>query len=414
MRILVLTWEYPPKSVGGLAQHVYDLTHALRDKGHELTIVTAGDDGSVEQEQEENLQIFRVKPFPVTGNDFLSWVFQLNFAMLEKCITLTQLGYEFDIIHAHDWLVAFSARALKSGLQLPLVATIHATEYGRNQGLHNGLQRYISDVEWWLTYEAWKVIVCSNYMNKEVKNIFQVPSDKIHVIPNGVDLHGFKALDDTFQRTDFASDDEKIVFFVGRLVPEKGLHILLDAASKVIYHYPKVKFVIAGKGPSADYLRAKATILGLEERCYFTGYINDKVRNSLYRSSDVAVFPSIYEPFGIVALEAMAAGVSIVVSDTGGLSEIVNHGIDGLKAIQGNADSLANSILTLLKDKKLAKYLAKNASVKVKNEFSWHTIAEKTLSVYEEVISEAEKIPYQQEDLGRNALTGYLNSTTER
>jgi glycogen(starch) synthase len=414
MRILVLTWEYPPKGVGGLAQHVYDLTHALRDKGHELTIVTAGDDESIEHEQQENLQIFRVKPFPVTGNDFLSWVFQLNFAMLEKCFTLTQTGYEFDIIHAHDWLVAFSARALKFGLHLPLVATIHATEYGRNQGLHNGLQRYISDVEWWLTYEAWKVIVCSNYMNNEVENIFQVPSDKIHVIPNGVELNGFKALDENFKRSNYASDDEKIVFFIGRLVPEKGLHILLDAASKVIYHYPKAKFVIAGKGPSADYLRAKATILGMEDRCYFTGYINDKVRNSLYRASDVAVFPSIYEPFGIVALEAMAAGVPVVVSDTGGLSEIVNHGMDGLKAIQGNAGSLANSILTLLKDKKLAMSLASNATEKVRNEFSWHTIADKTESVYNEVILEAKKFSYPKDDLSRNTLARFLKPTTER
>ena len=396
MHILTLTWEYPPKSVGGLAQHVFDLSHALQDEGHHVTIITTGDDNLPEYEKDGNIIIHRVRPFPLVGNDFLTWVFQLNFALLEKSIEIIRSQEKFDVLHAHDWLVAFTARTLKFGMRIPLVATIHATEYGRNQGLHNELQRYISDVEWWLIYEAWKVIVCSNYMKNEAENIFQCPYDKLKIIPNGADEGNFNSLPDDFKRHKYASDEEKIVFFVGRVVHEKGIHILIEAMPKIIHHYPKVKFIIAGKGPILEYLKSKALLLGVAEKCFFTGYIDDKMRNAFYKNASVAVFPSIYEPFGIVALEAMAGRVPVVVSDVGGLSEIVNHGIDGLKAIRDNAGSLADCILSILQNDELADYLVKNASSRVKNEFSWKKIAKSTIDVYENVINEAENfvIPY--------------------
>src|SRR5690606_5748649 len=130
--------------------------------------------------------------YDVTPNNFVDWVLHLNFTIVEYAIRLINETGKFDIIHAHDWLVAFAARVLKHAYSTPLVATIHATEHGRNWGIHNDTQRYINNVEWWLAFESWRLIVNSDYMKNEVKGIFNIPEDKIDVIPNGVDLDKFK------------------------------------------------------------------------------------------------------------------------------------------------------------------------------------------------------------------------------
>jgi len=380
----MLSWEYPPKSVGGLAQHVYDLTGALTEIGVEVHLITSGGVGAPPVEQVNGVRVYRVEPYRISSPDFVTWVVQFNVALLERAISI--LGEnEFHVLHAHDWLVAYAARAIKHAARLPLIATIHATEYGRNYGLHNDTQRHISDIEWWLTYEAWRVICCSHYMEGEVRHVFQLPQDKIAVIPNGVDAGNFKTRSGTVRRSDYAAPDEKIVFYVGRLVREKGVQVLLDAAPEILASHPQTKFVIAGKGPYEPSLKHQAAMLGISNRVYFTGYISDEVRNSLYGWSDVAVFPSLYEPFGIVALEAMAAGTPVVVSDCGGISEIVRHGEDGLKANTGNSHSLAQNILTLLKQPELGIRFRENAYRRVVNEFNWKNIARRTASLYREI-----------------------------
>ncbi|PKM79350.1 MAG: glycosyl transferase family 1, partial [Firmicutes bacterium HGW-Firmicutes-13] len=325
MKIMMLSWEYPPKSVGGLAQHVYDLSTALADDGQEIDLITVGDHGLPSFERVNGIQVHRAAPYNLNAPHFIPWIIQLNISMLEQAVSLFNHEGYYDIIHAHDWLVAYTGRALKHIHKIPLIATIHATEYGRNHGLHNQDQNYISDVEWWLTFEAWKVICCSDYMKKELKNVFGLPEDKIRAIYNGVDLENYQSRvakdgQKSF-RNQFATSEEKIVFFVGRLVQEKGVQVLFEAIPKILYYYPRCKFVIAGKGPMMEELRQKALEMGIAERVIFTGYVNDETRNLLYASSDVAVFPSLYEPFGIVALEGMATQTPVIVSDTGGLSE---------------------------------------------------------------------------------------------
>lgn len=389
MRVLMLSWEYPPKSVGGLGRHVYDLTKELADQGEEIFLLTCAAEGAPEEETINGIKVFRVNTLNLPSQEFITWVMHLNFSLLEKAIKLDEKYGPFNIIHAHDWLVAFAARTLKHAKNIPLIATIHATEHGRNQGLHNDLQRYISDVEWWLTYESWKVIVCSRYMKSELQNIFQLPANKIQVVPNGVDTGSFKYFDTAFDRKKYAKDNEKIIFFVGRLVQEKGLNVLLDAVPKVLHYCPEAKFVIAGTGPSEAYLKEKTHMINIDEKVFFTGYIDDKTRNGLYRNSHAAVFPSTYEPFGIVALEGMAAGTPVVVTDVGGFSEVVDHGVDGLKAYPGNPNSLADNIIHLLKSPEFADEIKKRAYEKVTNYFSWSKIAWKTRQVYQNVQEEA-------------------------
>lgn len=402
MKILMLSWEYPPQSVGGLARHVKDLSLALGELGNEVHILTRGAEEAPFYEEKQGIHIHRVYSLPLQNPDFMHWVSQLNFALIEKGIEILH-NNEFDIIHGHDWLVAYAARVLKHSYKLPLVATIHATEAGRNHGLHSPLQNFIHSIEWFLGYESWKVIVCSKHMEGEVKGLFGLPQDKIVRIPNGVYVKQFAELDQFNHNqnreslTSVVKDNEKILFFVGRLVREKGVHILIDSLPLLLQEFPEIKLIVAGTGPMEGQLKHQVKRMGLEHKVHFTGYIDDLLLKQLYKGSDIAVFPSLYEPFGIVVLEAMASATPVIVSDTGGLSEIVSHGKNGLKFIPGNANSLADQIKAILRDEKFAQRLAATASENVINEYDWSSIARKTHTVYENIKEEYEKSDWYME-----------------
>lgn len=392
MNVLMFSWEYPPRIVGGIARVVHDLAAALAEKNINITVITHNDDTMPEVFRNGHVDIYSVRTYKIDPCSFTDWVHHMNFTLLEKSVTIINNGRKFDIIHAHDWLVAFAARALKHSYGIPLISTIHATEHGRNNGLHNDTQRYISGVEWWLTYESWKVIVNSNYMKREVSGIFSLPEEKIRVIPNGIDGKRYEYIcDSEGSRRKYALDNEKIVLFVGRMVNEKGAQVLLDAVPKVIRYYNDVKFVFAGKGPMLDYLKYKAFSMNIMSKVLFTGYIPDNELCTLYRCCDITVFPSLYEPFGIVALEGMLAGKPVVVSDTGGLGETVEHGYDGMTAYTGNPESFADCILELLHKPELCVIMAKRAFEKVNRKYNWQQISEKTLETYKEVIKEKER-----------------------
>ena len=388
MKILMLTWEYPPRIVGGIARVVHDLSKRLIKDGHEVTVVTYRDSADVpEYENDKGVNVYRVDNYMIHPNNFIDWIMQLNFNMLSKATEIINKEGGFDVIHAHDWLVTYAAKSLKNAYDIPIVATIHATEAGRNSGIHDKTQRYINDTEWLLTYEATEVIVNSNYMKNEIQRLFGLPFDKINVIPNGINLSNFTGIERDYDfRRQYAMDNEKIILYVGRLVYEKGVQHLIAAMPKILSNYNDAKLIIAGRGGMMDELRAEASNLGLNDKIYFTGYLNSKQVQKMYKCADVAVFPSTYEPFGIVALEAMLAGVPTVVSDVGGLDEIVTHGVDGMKSYAGNANSIADSVTALLYDHQLATNVSKKAKQKVKDQFNWEKIAQDTHFTYEKAI----------------------------
>ena len=388
MKILMLTWEYPPRIVGGIARVVHDLSKRLIKDGHEVTVVTYRDSADVpEYENDKGVNVYRVDNYMIHPNNFIDWIMQLNFNMLSKATEIINKEGGFDVIHAHDWLVTYAAKSLKNVYDIPIVATIHATEAGRNSGIHDETQRYINDTEWLLTYEATEVIVNSNYMKNEIQRLFGLPFDKINVIPNGINLSNFTGIERDYDfRRQYAMDNEKIILYVGRLVYEKGVQHLIAAMPKILSNYNDAKLIIAGRGGMMDELRAEASNLGLNDKIYFTGYLNSKQVQKMYKCADVAVFPSTYEPFGIVALEAMLAGVPTVVSDVGGLDEIVTHGVDGMKSYAGNANSIADSVTALLYDHQLATNVSKKAKQKVKDQFNWEKIAQDTHFTYEKAI----------------------------
>ena len=389
MKILMLTWEYPPRIVGGIAKVVYDLSKRLIKDGHEVTVVTYKEGDVPYYENDKGVEVYRVDNYIINPNNFIDWIMQLNFNLVAKASEIMNKNGKFDVIHAHDWLVANAAKTLKASYNIPIVATIHATESGRNGGIRDKQQRYINDTEWMLTYEASEVIVNSNYMKNEVQRLFGLPFEKINVIPNGINQNIYNGIERNYEfRRKYARDNEKIIMCAGRLVYEKGFQYLIDAAPKILNRYHDAKFIIAGKGGMLNELKEKANYLGISDKVYFTGQLTPKELYTMYRCADIAVFPSTYEPFGLVAIEGMYAGTPIVVSDIGGLNEIVEHGVTGMKSYAGNPNSIADSILALLFDYQLAYNIAKNGKAKIKEIYNWTKIAQDTHFIYQKSICE--------------------------
>ena len=191
----MLTWEYPPRIVGGIARVVHDLSHRMINDGHEVTVITYRDGNTPYYENDKGVDVYRVDNYMIHPNNFIDWIMQLNFNMVAKATEIITKNGKFDVIHAHDWLVTYSAKALKNSFNIPLVSTIHATENGRNSGIHDETQRYINDSEWLLTYESTEVIVNSNFMKADLQRIFGLPYEKISVIPNGVNLNNFSGVE---------------------------------------------------------------------------------------------------------------------------------------------------------------------------------------------------------------------------
>ncbi len=387
MKILALTWEFPPRIVGGIARHVAELYPEIVKLGHEVHLLTVEFGQAPGYEVVEGIHVHRV---PVgQSNDFFHWVVLMNEAMGERGGKILVEEGPFDLIHAHDWLVQDAGVALKFNFRLPMVATIHATEFGRYNGIYTDTQRYIHLKEFALVYQAWRTIVCTNYMRGEVERAFGCPSDKVDVIANGIVAEKKEKADfdrQSFRRR-YAYDHEKIVYYVGRMAYEKGVQVLIDAMPKVLTAFPDTKFVIIGGGNN-DNLRRRVGELGLWSKCFFTGFMPDSDLDCFQQVADCAVFPSLYEPFGIVALESFAAGVPVVVSDTGGLPEVVTHTKTGVVTYTNNPDSLAWGILEVIRNPGYAQWLRDNAREAVKDVFNWAGIAQQTERVYRQVATE--------------------------
>lgn len=391
-RVLMLSWEYPPRVIGGLARVVAELSKQMVNAGWDVHVVTADHPNTPEHEVADGVHIHRVKIVTDPTPDFLTWVNRLNFGLLHHAIQLHQKT-PFSIMHAHDWMVTDASWVMKAGFGIPLVATIHATEAGRMHGIHNDLQRYIHQLEWRLTFEAWEVIVNSHHMHAELQHSFGLPPDKMVIIPNGTNPELFDFdFDKAPTRSYFAAPHEKIILYVGRMVHEKGVQVLLDAAPKVLGGYHDVRFLMVGTGGYLDDLRRQADYLGISDRVNFLGYVSDQDLRRLYKMSDVVCIPSLYEPFGIVALEGMAAGVPVVTSDTGGLTDFVEHMVTGITTYTGDSGSLAGGLLEVLKNHQLAERLRSDAYEKVRTIYNWKVLAKRTLEVYDKVMSEASRL----------------------
>ena len=394
LTVMMLTWEFPPRIIGGISPHVYYLSKSLARNGVKVYVVTCDFPGAPQHEVVDGVEVFRIDSYKNPSPDFATWVYLMNVNMQKEAAALVNsINKKVDVFHAHDWLVANAGIGLKHVFRKPLLATMHSTEIGRRNGIHFDYERMIHETEAWLTYEAWRVICCSDYMVSHVKWAFGLPADKLVMVPNGVDAEAYAKIgnDDLSRfRSKFALPEEKIVLFVGRLVHEKGVHVLVNAVPKVLEKV-NAKFIIVGNGYMKEQLSNIVKNMGFAHKVMFTGFIDDETLRKLQQCADVSVVPSLFEPFGIVALEAMAAKSPVVVSDTGGLSEIVEHGVTGVKVYPDNPDSLAWGITKVLLNEAYVNWIKTNAYKKIHEKYDWDRIAQQTKAIYDTVLNEYSK-----------------------
>jgi glycogen synthase len=387
MQALILSWEYPPLIEGGLARHVRKLAENLADGGADIHVVARGREEDPPEEERGGVLIHRVREpqRPRDLGEFVTWIERMNADMLARGVELGD-RYDFDVVHGHDWLVAGAGDHLAKRFRAPFVVTIHATEYGRHQGwVDKHPQSYIHGVEKWMANRAERVITCSSYMREHVADVYGLDESRIAVIPNGIDPSELVPVDDLDTlRGRFAQPQERLVLLVGRLVYEKGFQLALAALPGLIERVGGVRFLVAGSGTAEQELREQATALGLDPYGAFLGWIGDDVLHSLYRIADLTVVPSIYEPFGLVALEAMASGCPCLVADTGGLREVVPHEDVGLRFRSRDPTSLASMAERLLTDEGLRDRLVAEAGEHVLS-FDWADVARQVGEVYEEL-----------------------------
>lgn len=395
MRTLILSWEYPPLIEGGLARHVRKLAENLVALGVEVHVLTRSDGAAPGDDDLNGVHVHRVREpeRPSDLSEFVAWIERMNTDMLSAGIALGD-DYEFDVVHGHDWLVATACDHLARRFDVPLVMTIHATEYGRHQGwVDKHPQSHIHGVEKWIVNRADAVVACSSYMREHIADIFKIDESAVNVIPNGIDPADLHPVADLAElRASFAVPDEKLVLLVGRLVYEKGFQFALEALPRMIENVGGLRFLIAGSGTHEAELKAQAEELGLMEHGTFVGWIGDDVLHSLYRIADLTIVPSIYEPFGLVALEAMASGCPCIVADVGGLREVVPNENVGLRFKSRDPESLAEIATRVLTDPELRDRLVAEASDHVLS-FDWLDVARQTLALYDDAVATGPRSP---------------------
>lgn len=382
MRVFILSWEYPPRIIGGLARHVEGLSGALATQGNEVHVITLDFPGTRYEEHEGSLYIHRV-PVGVPAPSFHSWVLLFNHFFEKRA---GQLAHEFgapDVIHIHDWLTVPAGVAAKHLLRSPLVMTFHSTEGSRSSNSPSAESAMVEGLEWWGSFEAARVIAVSGWMRSEVLTRLKTPGEKVDQIPNAVEPLKFDGpVDMKGARAKLGvKEGQKMIIAVGRLTPQKGFDDLIRAYPAIRRAIPESRLVVVGDGHMRAELESIAEQEHVRDGTTFAGFISDDNLVAALRSSDVVVVPSRFEPFGIVALEAMAAGVPLVVSRVGGLAEIVEDSVDGIEVEPNNPSAIAAATVRILSDSELAARLRAKGEEKAKL-YSWESVAKRTLGVY--------------------------------
>jgi len=386
MRILHLAWEYPPVLYGGLGRHVHALAGAQAANGHEVTVITQGPRGSgpaPDPVDDGNVRVLRVAADPARHDpgDLLGHVASMEWAFT-TCGEDLFAEWRPDVVHAHDWMVSHAAVVLRSSCDAPLVATLHATEAGRNQGwVMTGLSTTIHSLEWWLATTADGLITCSTAMDHEVRSLFGV--GPTHVIPNGIDLNNWHPPNGALERVRAANADaHPLLAYTGRVEWEKGVQTIIEAMPALRAAHPDIRLLVAGRGTYLPALQSLAGSLGVADCVRFLGWVSEADLRAVVAASAVAIAPSLYEPFGLVALEAAALGTPVVVADTGGLAEFADQGSRALTFLPGSPASLAAAVERDLRHPEAAQQRAARASQALAVQYDWRVIAEETVACY--------------------------------
>jgi glycogen synthase len=384
----MLTWEYPPRIVGGISRVVEGLSRALVTLGAEAHVITAEMPGSPLEEDDQGVYVHRVKiesPAP----SFQAWVLLMNHYFAKRAGKLAGEVGSFDIVHVHDWLVHPCGAEVKSFLGSTLVSTLHSLEYRRSGNSTAPESQMVESLEWWVTYESKLVTVCSESMKRDTKWKYNVPEDKIVVIPNGVNLSKYESVKVNKHQARAkwgVNGSEKLLLFVGRLTHQKGVEYLIRAIPSVAKSH-NVRLIVVGDGYMRGQLESEANATGQGWRMRFTGFISDSDVVELLLSSDVMVIPSVYEPFGVVALEAMASSLPVVASNVDGLAEIVEDEETGILVKPRDSASISGGISKILSDPVNAKRMVANARAEVSKRYTWDAIANSVLKTYRDALA---------------------------
>jgi glycogen(starch) synthase len=387
VRVLIVSWEFPPLVVGGLGRHVGQLTRQLAAQGHDVQVLTRGGGPELERQQFEGATVWRAAADGLAidfgSESVLAWTQAFEHSLVRAGLQLVS-QWRPDVIHAHDWLVAQTAHTLRQVTGSPVVVTVHATEHGRQQGwLPEPVPRAIHSVERWLCRDAAAVIVCSRFMATEVSRLYQLDPAELRVIGNGADpAEPRPELETTAARKDQTYQGTPLLVFAGRLVHEKGLQELVKALPLLRDELPGVRLVVAGTGHQLADQQDRATRYGVSDLIDWAGFLSATELAGLLAAADLVVVPSLYEPFGMVALEAQLAGTPVAVSDTGGLAELVEHGVTGLRFEPESPAAIAAAVREVVADPVGARSRAVRARRRAREEFGWATVARRTAEVY--------------------------------
>lgn len=390
MKILMVSWEYPPVVIGGLGRHVHHLSTALAAAGHEVVVLSrhpTGTDPSTHPSSDEVVDGVRViaaaqDPHEFSfSTDMMAWTLAMGHSMTREGLAVKKRGtnrpWRPDVVHAHDWLVAHPAITLAQFYDVPIVSTIHATEAGRHSGWVSGaISRQVHAVESWLVRESDSLITCSASMADEITELFGPGLAGITVIRNGIDAARWPFADRR-PRTGPAE-----LLYLGRLEYEKGVHDLIAALPRIRRTHPGTTLTIAGEGTQQEWLVEQARKHRVLKAIRFVGHLGHAELLAVLHRADAAVLPSHYEPFGIVALEAAAAGTPLVTSNIGGLGEAVINGQTGVSCPPRDVARLASAVRVVLDDPDAAQRRARAARERLTSAFDWKTVAAETAQVY--------------------------------
>jgi len=430
MRVLMLTWEYPPFITGGLGVACYGLFKALAEKGIKIyMILPTREKGffqifsplEADYPTAKKLNKKQIESIPLSFYEFhylepkgayspafltsitkkwelpklktkilygvpnevlkrISHLLSQNNSLISKVSTYTENVIElskylkFDLIHAHDWLTYPAGLFLKKLYKAPLVTHIHATEFDRALSFGHPV---IHEIEYLGLNFSDRVIAVSRYTSNLIKEHYKVAEEKIRVVYNAF-------LPPLKPPQKLKKFKEPVILFLGRLTIQKGPEIFLEFAKKLIRGYgKKVKFLIAGAGEMERYLMLEAASLGIGTKIMFTGFLTRAEVETALSMSDIVVMPSVSEPFGIVALEAMSYGCALIVSKQSGVSEVIKF---AYKVDFWDINKMVNIVINLLNNPQKLEEIQEKAKAEVQK-FRWSQKSEEIINVYKELIS---------------------------
>ncbi len=382
----MLTWEFPPRETGGTAAQVYGLSHALAEAGHDVVVLTIADRGAdLAAERSGRVRVLRADvDLPhIPAERYLALTASADHALVQLALDAdTALaGWRPEIVHGHDWKVGWAADTLARHYGVPFVLTMHGTERVRHGGnLPIGEPTDVHSIEWWLAFRADRLIAPTRFMVDQLVTGFELAPEQVVRIPNGIDPEVWDGHDHPTRR-------EALVVSWGRVQYEKGFQVLARAMTTLRARVPNVSCVIAGRGSYLPELQTQIDVEGVSDLIALPGFVGDEDLRALVHRAGCVVIPSLYEPFGVVALEALAAGAPLIVARTGGLAELIVDTDAGLTFEPGNPEDLAHAVETVLRDPELAHQLTTNARRLIETKYAWSAVAVSVVHVYEAAIT---------------------------